>query len=674
MSTNSPARSVDVIVIGGGLAGLSAARAIADAGHTTVVLEARDRVGGRTLNRQIGDGVFDMGGQFVSPDQQNVKRLINEFGLELIPMYRSGRKIQDFAGSVSKYSLPLPIPAFWKPFPFANLLALGGIMAQLEIRRMAVPMDRPWLAPKALKWDSTSVEVWRQRQLISTAAARGVLDPILRTALGVEASETSMLNLMFFLQSCGGLLGSNKALTYRFAFGSQEMSLGLAGLLGDRVVLGAPVRAVEQDDGGVTVTSDAGVWEGRYVIVSVPVPLSGHIRYDPPLPGVREGLTERMPMASEVKIFATYARPFWREAGLSGEVLTDSGPLSVVFDNTTPNGQAALLGMIGGQHAHVWGERPVRERKQLVLDQLATYFGPQALEAADYAEQDWREEEWTRGCPLSIMSPAGWMFFGPAMRQPVGRIHWAGSELSPRWCTFMDGAIASGEETAHDVLQLLGGGPPPSRPGQVPDYPVRAPLKEPVDMARLMKAGALLFIVFGFVFSLADRVWVELGVLEYPTEPPGKQPPWVVLLLGSAGVGFVLTYRFLSRRFLTGSPRTGEDHALAVLLGAAWFVAAHLNGPFYGVDHPGAFLAVLAALWVGRVIRMRLPLRELLLVTGFSLSLAAGGAAGEAVLVKLDLMYYPDGPLWGVPLWLPGLWLHAALWARAMARTWFGAR
>lgn len=676
MSSPQTPGVVDVVVVGGGLAGLSAARVIADAGLTTVVLEARDRVGGRTLNRRIGDGIFDMGGQFVSPDQENVRRLVKEFNLQLVPMYREGRKIQDLAGDVSTYSLPVPMPPFWKPFPFANLLALGAMMIPLEITRMGIPLDRPWLAPNALKWDSLSVEAWRQGKFVTTAAARGVLDPILRTGLGVDAAETSMLNLLFFIQSSGGLLGSNKALTYRFAYGSHEMSIRLAEVLGDRVVLRAPVRAIDQHGDGVAVTSDAGVWEGRYAIVTLPVPLSGRIRYTPNLPGIREGLTQHMPMASEVKIFATYDRPFWRDKGFSGEVVTDGGPVSVVFDNTTPNGQAALLGLIGGSKAHTWGTRPSAERKQAVLDQLARYFGPKALEPTDFGEQDWREEEWTRGCPLSIMSPAGWMFFGPTLREPVGRVHWAGSELSPGWCTFMDGAICSGETTAREVLQLIGGGRPPLRPGPGPAEPPPAaakPAPKPVDMAFLIKACALLFLGFGGVFGLLDRVWVGLGILEYPTAGPGQQAWWVPLQLGSVGLIAVLLYRLLSRWLVKGSPRAGENHAAAVLFGAGWFVAAHVGGPLIGARYPETYLIVLTLLWLVRVIYARLPFFELLLVIGFSIAMSIAGAGGEALACKAGMMRYPIGPLFGVPLWLPGLWLHAALWARALARAWFGA-
>ena len=181
------------------------------------------------------------------------------------------------------------------------------------------------------------------------------------------------------------------------------------------------------------------------------------IIYDPPLPGLLVGLAERMPMGSEVKVFATYDRAFWREAGLSGQTVSDGGPLSVAFDNPTPgpNSQPALLGLIGGKNAHDWAAIPADERRELVLKNFARWFGDRALKPTAYREADWRSEPWTRGCPLSVMSPGAWMHFGRALRVPVGRIHWAGSELAEQWCTYMNGAITSGEKTAGEILNLL---------------------------------------------------------------------------------------------------------------------------------------------------------------------------------------------------------------------------
>ena len=453
MTDANPLKAVDVIVVGAGLAGLSAARTLIEAGLTAVVLEARDRVGGRTLAQPLENGVFDMGGQFVGPKQERIKEVAKEFGVELMPMYATGRKIQDFCGHKSTYWTPFPICSLWKPFPFWNLVNLGISMARFEVQRRLIPLDSPWNTPWSKKWDSTSIDAWKTSNPIRPCQVGGMLDSILRPGFGSEASEVSVLNFLFFLQSAGGLLGALRGQTYRFVYGSQQLSIKLAERLAGRVHLNSPVSTIEQNETGVRVHSNGQVWEGRYVIVTVPVPLIAHIRFDPPLPGLRVGLIERIPMGSEVKVFATYDRPFWRDDGFSGEVVSDGDPVSVVFDNSMPNGgQAALLALIGGKNAHTWNLRPKEERREAVLRNFVRWFGPKAAAPTNYIEYDWRTEEWTRGCPLAVMTPGAWLHFGQALRDPVNRIFWAGSELAEEWCTYMNGAITSGEKTARNIL------------------------------------------------------------------------------------------------------------------------------------------------------------------------------------------------------------------------------
>jgi len=449
----------EVVIVGAGLAGLSAARELKKHGVSSVVLEARDRVGGRTLIGHIGQGDFDLGGQFVGPGQDRLLEVAREFRLELIDMHADGWHIQDFGGDLSRYCTPFPTGSFWKPFPFVNLLGLAITMLPIELLRRLVPIEKPWTAGNAMRWDATSMEVWKKKWW-RPAQVQGLVDTILRPAFGSEALEVSFLNFLFFMNSVGGLLRALQGQKQRFAYGSQLISLNLAKILGDAVQLSAPARRITQDDGeggGVTVQTDAGAWSGRHAIVTVPLPLAATIDYDPPLEGQLVGLAQRMPMGSEVKVFATYDRAFWREAGLSGQSVTDGGPMSVAFDNTTPGAysQPALLGLIGGKYAHSWHRRPEAERKEAVLAQFARWFGKKALKPSGYVEADWRSFPWTRGCPLAVMSPGAWMYFGEAMRRPQGRIHFAGSELSPAWCTYMNGAILSGEKAAQEVIERL---------------------------------------------------------------------------------------------------------------------------------------------------------------------------------------------------------------------------
>ena len=449
----------DVVIVGAGLAGLSAARLLKKRGVSCVVLEARDRVGGRTSIKRVGDGDFDMGGQFVGPGQDRVMGLASEFGLELIDMYASGWNIQDFEGRMSRYCTPFPTGSLWRPFPFVNLAGLAITMLPIELLRRLVPIDKPWVAGAAMKWDATSMEVFKKKWW-RPAQVQGLVDTILRPAFGSEAYEVSFLNFLFFMNSVGGLIRALQGQKQRFAYGSQLVSLKLAETVGNAVQLQSPVSRIEQDSGpggGVTVHTERGAWSGRYAIITVPLPMAASIDYRPQLPGLLVGLAQRMPMGSEVKVFATYERAFWREAGLSGQVVTDGGPMSVAFDNTTlgPRSQPALLGLIGGKYAHTWAQREPDERRAAVLNQFARWFGTNALKPTDYCEADWRSERWTRGCPLAVMSPGAWMHFGAAMRVPFGRIHWAGSELSPEWCTYMNGAIISGEKAANEIVDEL---------------------------------------------------------------------------------------------------------------------------------------------------------------------------------------------------------------------------
>jgi hypothetical protein len=246
----------------------------------------------------------------------------------------------------------------------------------------------------------------------------------------------------------------------------------------------------------------------------------------------------------------------------------------------------------------------------------------------------------------------------------------------------MDGAIASGEQTAKDVLRLLADGvvpPTTGAPGAASGVAPSTALEEDrmrnrADEPGLALASAVLFIVFAGVYSLADRVWVKLGVLVYPTVAPGQQPMWVPLLLGSAGLAFVLTHRVLSRWLLSGTTEPPRSAAVEVAIGAAWFTAAHLGGALFGDSAALAYLGLLALAWFIRVLWARRPLGEFAFIVGYSLALAIGGAAGESVLTMVGLMHYPKGELFGVPVWLPGIWLHAALFSRAISRAWFGGR
>ncbi|HXI25832.1 MAG TPA: FAD-dependent oxidoreductase [Pyrinomonadaceae bacterium] len=447
-------KNVDVVVVGAGLSGLSAARNLTKAGLSVAVLEARDRVGGRTLLGKVGKGRFDMGGQFVGEKQHRVQAMAKEYGLELIRVEQveNGLKIRDYNGSIGTFKGTFPRLSLIDP-PLVNMLGLGASALKLEYERRKVPAKEPWAAKRAIHWDSLTVKGWEDESSLHTAEVQGFYSSVTRGMFGADSSEVSMLNFLHFLQTTDGLQAVGEGQIFRFALGSQAMSLHMAEALGDRVVLAAPVAAIEQDEEGVTVRSAAGNWRGRYAVVSVPLPLVSRIRFIPELPYTRKAIVERSFMGSTVKCLMTYDKTFWRDKGYTGTVLSDRYPISAVFDNSNPvDNQPCLLAFVVGNAAAHWSARDPVERKRDVLESMKLWFGPEAAEPTDYHEFDWGQQEWTGGCPIANLAPGAMSLLGPALAEPHGRVHWAGSELSHEWVSYMEGGLASGEIVAAEII------------------------------------------------------------------------------------------------------------------------------------------------------------------------------------------------------------------------------
>lgn len=440
---------LDVIVVGAGLSGLVAARALVDAGRSVVVLEARDRVGGRTLSQTLGTDVIDLGGQWIGPEQKRIRRLCDELGVRTFAQYCDGRKILDLDGNKRTYGGTIPSMNVF------SLLELQGMIKKIDRLMMQVPLDRPWDAPRALEWDGMTVETWK-RANARTASARGAFDLAVRAILASEAADVSFLHFLFYMRSGGGILRLAEirggAQQDRFEGGAQQISQRLAEKLGDRVRLSTPVSAIEQDETGVTVRAGDRRFRAGRAIVAVPPVLTTKIELTPRLPTKREQLAMRMPMGSVIKCIAVYDRPFWRDAGLSGEAVSTLGPVRLAFDDCSHDAsQAALVCFLLGSSAREWSGRREEDRRAMVIDSLARLFGEDARHPIAYADKDWPADPWSAGCYVGVMTPGTMTAYGTSLRAPHGRVHWAGTETACEWNGYLDGAIEAGERAAREV-------------------------------------------------------------------------------------------------------------------------------------------------------------------------------------------------------------------------------
>jgi len=449
----------DVIVVGAGLAGLSAARQLQRAGHRVTVLEARDRVGGRTWTIDLGGSPFDAGGQWTGPSQRRMAALIAELGLQTESTWHNGRKVLDLEGSVSAYSGTIPRLSIWK------LISMQLAIWRIEWVCRTVPLDQPWDARKAAAFDTMSVRDFLDKH-VRDPDVIALTNSAVRVIFGADIDDLCLLHFLHYLHSSGGLTkliethGGNQDSSV--VGGAQRLSQGLARDLHD-LRLSTPVRAIHRDDAGVTVhttdsTSTTHSVSARRLIVAIPLPLVDGIEFQPELPPARVALQRACRMGHTVKCQVRYKKPFWRDQGWSGEAVCTAGPINVVFDGKVADGNPALLVFITGRPAQDWSSRDAQQRRKIILDGLVSYFGPDAADPIEIHQTDWATEPYSGGAPVVLFGQGALTGFGTALRQPIGPIHWAGTETARECTGFMEGALESGHRVATEVAEALGQG------------------------------------------------------------------------------------------------------------------------------------------------------------------------------------------------------------------------
>lgn len=446
----------NVVVVGAGFAGLTAARKLKRQGKKVIVLEARNRVGGRVKAGMLAGHAVDVGGMWVGPTQTKILEAIKGYGLQLVPQYVKGKNILEASG---KRSMAEGETLGFEP---ATQAEYERVVRELTKISDQVPLEAPSTMRGAEEYDHMTAQDWFQTQTKDKTVI-AFLQEFTRGIFAVDPNQISFLYFLFFLRS-----GDNYEMLYGFENAAQAWTVRgtlhqvagrMAAELGEGVVLEAPVRAISQNATGVVVKSDKDDWECDYAIVAVPPPLSVRIAYEPELPPERDILAQHMPMGSVIKYWVAYEKPFWRERGLNGMLQSDEAPSQFISgDMTPPEGRLGFLaGFIEAHNAMKWTGRPQEERKKLVVGRLVSFLGPEAAHPIDYEDQDWPADPWSRGCYGASMPPGIMTTVGRVIRQPHGRIHWAGTETSERWSGYVDGAVRSGERAAAEVMKRLAG-------------------------------------------------------------------------------------------------------------------------------------------------------------------------------------------------------------------------
>ncbi|WP_442546119.1 flavin monoamine oxidase family protein (plasmid) [Arthrobacter sp. KN11-1C] len=445
----------DVVIVGAGPSGLTAARELKKAGLSVAVLEARDRVGGRTWTDTIDGAMLEIGGQWVSPDQTALMGLLDELGLKMYSRYRDGESVYLAPdGGRTRYT--------GASFPVSETTAaeMDKLTAILDGLAAEIGPDEPWAHPKARELDTISFHHWLRQNSTDEEACNNIGLFIAGGMLTKPAHAFSALQAVLMAASAGSfsnLTDEDFILDKRVIGGMQQVSLLIAAELGDDVVINSPVRTINWEPAGeghrVTVESERATVNARFVIMAVPPNLYSRVSYNPPLPRRQHQMHQHQSLGLVIKVHAVYSTPFWREDGLSGTGFGADALVQEVYDNTNHGDiRGTLVGFISDEKADAVFELSAEDRKKKVLESIASFLGEKALDTEVYYESDWGSEEWTRGAYAASYDLGGLHRYGKDQHANVGPIYWSSSDLAAEGYQHVDGAVRMGQATAARII------------------------------------------------------------------------------------------------------------------------------------------------------------------------------------------------------------------------------
>jgi len=444
----------DVAIIGAGYAGIAAAKKLQANQTDFIVLEARDRIGGRTHSATLACGAHvDLGAQWIGPTQQLIWQWVKETNTQTYDTFDSGKNVLSYKNKTSTYTGTIP-----KIDPI-SLIDLGLAIEKINKLCKEINLEEPWKHPKAATYDSMTFHTWIEKNMY-TAKAKHLFHIGVETVFAEEASSLSFLHALFYCRSGENMESlisiKNGAQQTLLLGGTQTLLIKIAQPFQDKIKLNQAVSQIYQSDSGVQIETNDYRVSAKKCILTLPPALLNTIKFSPLLPQRKAQLIQRVPMGAAMKCFVIYKSPFWRKMGYSGQIVSDTHPVRVTFDCTKEDTDlGVLLVFIEGKNARYFLDYPQEERKQRVIAELVKYFGEEAKTYIEYTDKCWTEEEYSRGCYAGNMPPGVLSQFGDELRKPFMHLHFAGTETAYKWNGYMDGAIESGHRATEEVLKLI---------------------------------------------------------------------------------------------------------------------------------------------------------------------------------------------------------------------------
>jgi monoamine oxidase len=378
-------------------------------------------------------------------------QLIAQLNLQTYPLWHHGHNLLVRPGQQKRYRGTIPAV---NPFVLSQL---GWALWRFDRLAASIDPTKPWLHPKASEYDAQTLADWAHKH-----CGHGYAYELFATSVGAvfaaEPEQISLLHALFYARSGNSLSHllavQGGAQQDRIHGGSVGICQRMAADIGANLKLSHAVTDIEWDDAGVSVTTNQGRFEAKHLVLAIPPNQLQDLSFSPEVGAERMALWQAMPAGAVIKCVAQYASPFWRERGLSGQVVATHRSVRITFDNTEEGkSQGLLMGFIEADQARFWSSQAAADRQAEVLSCFAEYFGEAASKPIEYVDKDWRAQPWVRGCYAALMGPGVWTKQGKLRNQTVGPIHFAGTEAATQWYGYMEGGLQAAENAVQAILK-----------------------------------------------------------------------------------------------------------------------------------------------------------------------------------------------------------------------------